>query len=73
MIVGEAVKRFSSDFRDQHPIILWPLIAGMRDRLIHGYDSVDLDQVWATASRDIPALLSRIESLSSPPPTASTP
>jgi len=62
MVIGEAVKRLSQDFREQHAIP-WPLIAGMRDRLIHGYDTVDLNAVWNTAVRDIPALVIQLEPL----------
>jgi uncharacterized protein with HEPN domain len=57
LVLGEAAKRLSAGFRDQHPEIPWTLIAGMRDRLIHHYDSVDLDQVWNTLQNDIPTLL----------------
>jgi uncharacterized protein with HEPN domain len=32
----------------------------MRDHLIHGYDTVDLDEVWNTVSQDIPDVLSKI-------------
>lgn len=60
MIIGEAVKRLSEEFRNSHPNVPWNLIAGMRDKLIHGYDTVDLDQVWQTASFDIPELLLQI-------------
>jgi len=38
----------------------------MRDKLIHAYDAVDLDEVWNTAERDIAALLRAIEPLSRP-------
>lgn len=38
-------------------------IAGMRDKLIHHYDAVDLDEVWSTVTLDIPKLLSMIERL----------
>ena len=38
MIMGEAVKRLSAEFRADHPEIPWALIAGMRDKLIHGYE-----------------------------------
>ena len=38
LIVGEAAKRLSQGFRDQLPSIPWRRIAGMRDKLIHGYD-----------------------------------
>lgn len=63
MIIGEAVKRLSQPFRDVHPAIPWSLIAGMRDRLIHGYDVVDLAQVWNTVSRDIPELLTQLHKI----------
>ena len=63
MVMGEAVKRLSVDFQNRHPDIPWSLIAKMRDKLIHGYDIVDLAQVWQTAAEDVPALLSQIEPL----------
>ena len=63
MVIGEAVKRLSAEFRDGHPAVPWSLIAGMRDKLIHGYDIVDLDEVWRTAEVDVPELLSLIEPL----------
>lgn len=63
IVLGEAVKRLSAEFRAQHPEIPWSLIAGMRDHLIHGYDAVDWDEVWKTATDDVPDLLGRIEPL----------
>lgn len=63
MVMGEAATRLSAEFRGRHPGIPWTLIAGMRDKLIHGCDIVDLDQVWRTATTDVPELLSRIEPL----------
>lgn len=63
MVMGEATKRLSDDFRDQHPEIPWRLIAGMRDNLIHGYDIVDLEEVWRTAERDVPDLLRWLDPL----------
>lgn len=63
MIIGEAVKRLSQEFRTQNPEIPWALIAGMRNHLIHAYDVVDLDEVWKTATSDVPDLLAKIEPL----------
>jgi uncharacterized protein with HEPN domain len=60
-VIGEAVKRLSQEFRAQRSDIAWSLIAGMRDHLIHAYDTVDWEEVWKTATRDIPDLLTRIE------------
>ena len=63
MDMGEAIKRLSPDFRARYSEIPWALIAGMRDKLIHGYDIVDLDEVWRTAVADVPDLLFLIEPL----------
>jgi uncharacterized protein with HEPN domain len=41
----------------------WKAIAGMRDRLLHGYDDVDLDLVWKTVDEDLPPLIARLEGL----------
>ncbi len=57
MIIGEASKRLTPSFRDAHPNIPWSAIARMRDRLIHGYGTVDLGVVWRTANEAIPELL----------------
>jgi uncharacterized protein with HEPN domain len=66
LIIGEAVKRLSQDIRRQHSEIPWTPIAGMRDNLIHNYDDVDLDEVWKTAERDIPDLLTLLSPLLPP-------
>lgn len=39
------------------------VLAFTRDHLIHAYDTVDLDEVWKTATRDVPELLAAIEPL----------
>jgi uncharacterized protein with HEPN domain len=63
LVIGEAVRRLSRDFRESYPEMPWSLIAGMRDKLIHSYDQVDLDEVWGTVEKDVPELLSFIEPL----------
>jgi uncharacterized protein with HEPN domain len=55
-IIGEATKRISSDFQDNHPNIPWSQMAGMRDVLIHDYIDVNFEIVWKTAIEDIPVV-----------------
>lgn len=63
LIIGEAVKRLSEDFRVGHPELPWKMIAGMRDKLIHNYDGVDLDEVWQTLNTDVPQLITVLNPL----------
>lgn len=63
LLLGEAVKRLSEEFRAHHPEIPWTMVAGMRDKLIHEYDAVDLDEVWKTVTTDIPCLIDLLEPL----------
>ena len=56
-IVGEAATRVPDADRLQLPAVPWREIIGLRNRLIHGYDSVDLDILWATLTIDVPALV----------------
>ena len=55
-IVGEAAARIPSEFRAQHSDVPWPDLAGMRNRLVHGYFQVDLDRVWRVVTDDVPEL-----------------
>lgn len=63
LIIGEAAKRLSESFRTRHAGIPWKLMAGMRDKLIHAYDDVDLEEVWKTITIDLPQLLPSLEAI----------
>lgn len=55
-IIGEAVKNLPEDFKAEYPHIEWRKMAATRDRLIHGYFSVDFEIVWDVVVNKIPAL-----------------
>ncbi len=62
-IIGEAVKNIPKEFRDAHPEVPWHQPAGMRDKLIHGYDAVDLTVVWDTIKEGLPPFTKQIKKL----------
>ena len=60
-IIGEATKRLSEKIRKSHTAIPWKDVAGMRDKLIHDYLGVDLDEVWFTLQHDLPKLKDELQ------------
>jgi uncharacterized protein with HEPN domain len=64
-VIGEATKKLPDAFRTAHPDLPWRYMAAFRDKLIHDYFEVDLALVWVTATRELLALLPRLEQLDS--------
>jgi uncharacterized protein with HEPN domain len=62
-VIGEATKGVPEGFRAAHASIDWRAMAGMRDRLIHGYFGVDYDLVWDVVRNRIPVLRAEIAAL----------
>jgi uncharacterized protein with HEPN domain len=59
-IVGEATKHLPMALRDEYPDIPWKDMAGIRDRIIHGYDNVSFRTVWDTVKKRIPIVKPQI-------------
>ena len=62
-IIGEAVKQVPDEFRYQHSHLDWRAMAGMRDRLIHGYFGVDYEIVWDVVINKVPVLSQQIRKM----------
>ena len=56
-IVGEAASKVTTGTRQQTPNIPWSQIVSLRHRLIHGYDTIDMDIFWKILTDDLPALI----------------
>ena len=61
--IGEAVKGLELALLDREPGIPWRQIAGMRDRLVHGYFDTAYSIVENTAREDVPQLRKAAERL----------
>src|SRR3990172_11975472 len=55
-IIGEASKRLPDTLRVRYSEIPWEGMAGMRDRIIHGYDNVDYQIVWVVVYKNLPII-----------------
>lgn len=60
-MIGEAANRLPEDLRKRYPAIPWRQMIGLRNRLIHGYDSVDRDILWQIIGGDLPGLLRELD------------
>ncbi|MDX2212227.1 MAG: DUF86 domain-containing protein [Oculatellaceae cyanobacterium bins.114] len=63
LIIGEASRRVSETTRQTLSTIPWAAINGMRNRLVHEYDEVDLDIVWSTVINSLPTLIEELEKI----------
>lgn len=55
-VMGEAAKNIPTATRRKYPDIPWKEMAGMRDKLIHGYSGVDSHKVWLVVRDYLPRL-----------------
>jgi uncharacterized protein with HEPN domain len=62
-IIGEAASRVSPATRKKYPRIPWRQITGMRNRLVHGYDQIDLDILWQTLGQDLQPLVQELRKI----------
>jgi uncharacterized protein with HEPN domain len=66
-IIGEASKNVSSETCRKYPAIPWKDIAGMRNRIIHGYFSINYEIVYDVVLNKIPELYLIIQEILSDP------
>lgn len=60
LIIAEAARRVSDASRQALPNISWQEINGMRNRLVHEYDDVNLNIVWNVVQVEIPPLIEEL-------------
>jgi uncharacterized protein with HEPN domain len=60
-VLGEAMRRISPEFQEQYPNIPYGKIIGMRNKLVHDYEGINLKLVWSVIQIDIPELISELK------------
>lgn len=66
LVIAEAAKRVSAATQQSLPNIAWTEINGMRNRLVHEYDDINLGIVWDVIQLEIPALITELKPLIPP-------
>ncbi len=62
-IIGEAAARMGKETKERNPQIPWAQIIAMRNRLVHLYFDIDLDQVWKALTEDLPAFVTQLQEM----------
>jgi len=62
-VIGEAAKNVPEDVRREYSEVPWSEMAGMRDKLIHGYATIELEIVWTTVQEDVPDLVPALQAV----------
>lgn len=63
-ILGEAskhIQRVAPGFAARHADVPWQVMYTMRNRVSHGYDTVDLEIVWKSIQGDLPLLFKQVQ------------
>lgn len=63
LIVGQATKRLSVDFKEKYSDVEWSKLAVTRDVLVHDYDQLDLDIVRNIVRKDLPMLIDKLRAI----------
>jgi uncharacterized protein with HEPN domain len=62
-VIGEAAARVPAEFRQCYPQVPWRQTVALRNRLIHGYDVIDFDILWAILNQDLPELIETLDAI----------
>ncbi|MEI6293381.1 MAG: HepT-like ribonuclease domain-containing protein [Methanomicrobiales archaeon] len=62
-VIGEAAKNVPDQVKNGHQEIPWRDMAGLRDRIIHGYFRIDYSIVWNVITDELPKLEPKISAL----------
>ena len=54
--MGELANRVDEAFANAHPEIPWRYIYGLRNRIVHDYEGVNLRLIWEIIHEDLPKL-----------------
>ena len=62
-VLGEAPAQLPDEFKRAHPRVNWARPSQLRNRIVHGYWSIDLEILHATASDDLPAFIAQLKAV----------
>lgn len=61
--VGELANKIDKDFEEISSSIPWRVLYGLRNKIVHDYEGVNLVLIWDIIKEDLPELNNQLEEL----------
>lgn len=61
--IGELVKEITEETIERYTEIPWNSMRGMRNRIVHDYENVDLSVLWGTIKESLPELKDKLKDI----------
>lgn len=61
--IGELANKIDKEFEAQHSHIPWRVLCGLRNKIVHDYDGVNLTLIWEILETDLWELKNQLEEL----------
>ncbi|WP_089609722.1 DUF86 domain-containing protein [Dehalobacterium formicoaceticum] len=61
--IGELAKDITTDTQEKHSSIPWKSIKGMRNKIVHDYENIDLAVLWGTIAKSLPEIMNQIDGI----------
>ena len=58
--LGELTTKLDAEFTAEHPELPWHQMKGLRNKIVHDYEGVNLNLVWEIISNDLPKLKAQL-------------
>ena len=68
--IGELANELSLEIRNSNPDIPWKSIKGMRNKIVHDYETIDFTVLWKTIELSLPELKNQLGGLLEKPELA---
>ncbi len=61
--IGELAKDITTETQEKYGSVPWKSMKGMRNRIVHDYENVDLSVLWGTIKNSLPDLKEQLKQI----------
>ena len=61
--IGELANKIDKEFEEKNSSIPWRVLYGLRNKIVHDYEGVNLVLIWDIIKEDLPELNNQLEEL----------